>query len=399
MMICPKCGFSQPDDLYCALCGVDIEKYQEYLQRRKKRRYIGYLLISLIGIAGLSIATYIKSVRHLHPPEPVSEYDSKEVTPPGVKSYQVSSIDKPKFQRKTGRRPRADKGLSEDESTRKSLPDQEKTESGDEKQDKTKKAKEWFEKGRALDDESEAEAQCYQKAIELDPEFVPAYYFLGAIYYRQANYEIADQQFAKFLKYASEADRQAYDMYVYYSPSDVERLSEEKVKSEAPVKETKEEKAEEVEKETAKLTSEETGQETTEETKTVVRFLPVNGHIMVSVVLNGFVEAKVLVDTGAGTTVLSTELAEKLGLEGEPGSSVTLKTVAADVEAQLATLDSIQVGGLIQNNLRVAITDLPSLEKTEFDAILGMDFMNKYKINIDNENNRIVFSTSKKVGE
>jgi len=396
MMICTKCGFSQPEDLYCALCGVDIEKYQEYLQRRKKRRYIGYLLISLIGIAGLSIATYIKSVRHFHPPEPVSEYDSKEVTPPGVKSYQVPSIDKPKFRRKTGRRPRADKGLSGDESTRKSLPDQEKTESGDEKQDKTKKAKEWFEKGRALDDESEAEAQCYQKAIELDPEFVPAYYFLGAIYYRQANYEIADQQFARFLKYASEADRQAYDMYVYYSPSDVERLSEEKVKSTAPAEETKEEKTEE---ETAEPTSEETGEETTEETKTVVRFQPVGGHIIVSAVLNGFVEAKVLVDTGAGTTVLSTELAEELELEGDPESFVTLKTVAADVEAQLATLDSIQVGSLIQNDLRVAITDLPSIEKAEFDAILGMDFMSRYKISIDNENNRIVFSTSKEVSE
>jgi len=346
----------------------------------------------LIGIAGLSIATYIKSVRHLHPPEPVSE----EVTPPGVKSYQVPSIDKPKFRRKTRRRPRADKGLSKDESPRKSPLDQKKAEPLDDKQDQKVKAKEWFEKGRALDDESEAEAQCYQKAIELDPEFVPAYYFLGAIYYRQANYEIADQQFAKFLKYASEADRQAYDMYVYYSPSDVERLSEEKVKSTAPAEETKEEKTE---KETTEPTSEETGEERTEETKTIVRFQPVDGHIIVSAVLNGFVEAKVLVDTGAGTTVLSTELAEKLELEGDPERFITLKTVAEDVDAQLATLDSIQVGSLIQNDLRVAITDLPSIEKAEFDAILGMDFMSRYKISIDNENNRIVFSTSKKVSE
>jgi len=394
-MICPKCGFSQPEDLYCALCGVDIEKHQEYLRRRKKRRYIGYLLISLIGIAGLSIATYIKSVRHLHSPEPVSE----EVTPPGVKSYQVSSIDKLKSRRKTGRRTRVDKGLSKGKSTRKSPLDQKKAAPLDDKQDQKVKAKEWFEKGRALDDESEAEAECYQKAIELSPEFAPAYYFLGAIYYRQANYEMADQQFAKFLKYASEADRQAYDMYVYYSPSDVERLYEEEVKSTAPAEETKEEKAEEAEKETAEPTREETGEERTEETKTIVRFQPVNGHIIVSAVLNGFVEAKVLVDTGAGTTVLSTELAEKLELEGDPESSITLKTVATDVEAQFATLDSIQVGGLIQNDLRVAITDLPSIEKAEFDGILGMDFMNRYKINIDNENNRIVFSTSKKVSE
>ena len=35
-MICPKCGFNQPDDIYCALCGVDIERYAG---KKKKRRY------------------------------------------------------------------------------------------------------------------------------------------------------------------------------------------------------------------------------------------------------------------------------------------------------------------------------------------------------------------------
>jgi predicted aspartyl protease len=277
-------------------------------------------------------------------------------------------------------------------------------------------AREWFEKGRALDDESEDEIQCYQKAIELDPKFAPAYYCLGAIYCRQANYELGYQEFAKFLKYASEADRRAYDIYVYCSPSDVERLSEEKVKEQPPAEEAEKEKpsevkketeeatgeeegqetSEEVQKETEETTGEEGGQETSEEVMTIVRFVPTDGHIVVPVVLNGFLEASMLVDTGAGVTVLSSELAQKLQLEGQPGNSITLKTMAIDIQAQLATLHSIKVGDLIHNYLPVAITDLPIGEKGKFDGILGMDFMNNYRIHIDNENSRILLSPGKK---
>ena len=423
-MICPKCGFSQPDDIYCALCGVSIERY---LRQRRKRQYRVWILVGLIGIAAFSIAKYINSVHHVETPEPASKYgyeenkaQVKDVTLPGNKLHS---------RRESGHRPRSqpqeesfrpdireDKPLSGDESMGRPPLDQQEAESRRDRQGETYTATEWFEKGRVLDDESEGEIQCYQKAIELDPEFAPAYYCLGAIYCRQANYELADQGFAKFLKYASEADRQAYDIYVYYSPSDVERLSEEKVKDQAPAEEAEKEKPSEAEKETAVPTGEERGQETSEEVEketeeptgeerdqetseevmTIVRFLPVDGHIIVPVVLNGFLEASVLVDTGAGITVLSKELARKLQLEGEPGDSIRLKTMAMDIQAQLATLDSIQVGDLIQNNLPVAIIELPLGEKRKFDGILGMDFMNNYKIHIDNENNRILLSPAKK---
>ena len=85
-------------------------------------------------------------------------------------------------------------------------------------------------------------------------------------------------------------------------------------------------------------------------------------------------------------------------MEEEPGHGIKLKTMAMDIQAQVATLDSIQVGDLIEKDLRVAITDLPRGEERKFDAILGMDFLNKYKIHIDNEIRRIVLSTGKRSG-
>jgi len=386
----------------------------------------------LIGVITVSLAKYIDSVHHVETTEPADKYgreDNKvkieDQTLPGKKLYSRIKPDQPP-RSQSHQEPfkldrREDVRLSEDDASGSPPLDQQKAQSRHDGQGETQTAGQWFKKGRALDDESEDEIQCYQKAIELDPEFAPAYYCLGAIYFRQANYELAYQEFAKFLKYASEADRRAYDIYLYCSPSDVERLSEEKlseekVKEQTPAEEAKKEKPSEVEKEQEETTGEErglekseeverepeeapgeeTGQETSEEVMTVVRFVSIDGHIVVPVVLNGFLEARMLVDTGAGITVLSRELAQKLQLEGQPGNSITLKTMAIDIQAQSATLDSIKVGDLIQGYLPVAITDLPIGESRRFDGILGMDFMNNYRIHIDNENSRILLSPGKK---
>jgi clan AA aspartic protease (TIGR02281 family) len=274
----------------------------------------------------------------------------------------------------------------------------------------------WFERGVSLDDESEAEVECYENAIRLDPNLAPAYFRLGAIYYRRANYESADQEFAKFLEKASDADKVGYNIYVYYSPSDVDRLTAEDtgeaVQPEEAETETEIEEAEqasgvegedveektpsETETETEEAAGEEESEETGEEVNTIVRFLAYNGHIVVPVTLNGIEDAQVLVDTGSSITVLSREMAERLDLEKRAGKGVTLRTMASDIEADLVMLSSIQVGDLVQNNLAVAVTDLPTRVKADFDGILGMDFMNHYKIRIDNDNQRIVFSPGKR---
>jgi clan AA aspartic protease (TIGR02281 family) len=454
-MICPKCRFDQPDDVYCAYCGIDISKY---LRQRRRKRHKAYLLTALIGIATLSIATYVVSLHRVEAPEEIAKLSdeankvqTKDITPPKAQQDRLASRDTPRAQRKRDdRRPSQlpgaltrDRGQERreraDEPLRESLLDEQKAGSPGKRPDKTYTPAEWFERGRALDDESEAEIEYYKKAIQLDPKFAPAYYRLGAIYYRQANYELADEQFSEFLKHASESDKEAYDIYLYYSPSDVERLSERKVAEQAPAegeeKETPSEaeeaveerpsETEEAEEETSQEAeeqeeeakseteegqeetpsegeeeigepvSEELGEETSEEALTIVRFLPADGHVVVPVVLNGFLEARVLVDTGAGITVLSKELAQKLHLEEEPGHGITLKTMAMDIQARSATLDSIQVGDLTEKNLRVAIADLHHGEERKFDAVLGMDFMSKYRIHIDNENGRIVLGPGK----
>jgi predicted aspartyl protease len=66
----------------------------------------------------------------------------------------------------------------------------------------------------------------------------------------------------------------------------------------------------------------------------------------------------VLLDTGSGITVVSKEIVRNLGLEVAEGRLIHLKTIAADVHAPLARLDSIQLGTLSSIDFPVAVTDL-----------------------------------------
>ena len=408
-MICPKCGFEQPDDMYCAFCGVNIERYS---RRQKKRRYKAGILAVLIGIAALSVASLITSSHKSKskPPDEASQDSYAERLPQINQESQLGldsrrsisatrdSAQARKNERSLGKSPRksyeGDRVLDDQLGVEKASlkaplqRDKQDGKSGSDPEGGISTATQWFEKGSALDDDSEAEIQFYEKGIEQDPTFAPAHYRLGAIYYRQANYELADEEFANFLKHASDADRDAFNIYEYYSLADVERLFE-KVEEQAPAEEGKDETPPEAEKETEPKSGEETGEEASEGVMTIVRFSSVNGHITVPVVLNDFLTAKVLVDTGAGITIISRELALELGLEERPENSITLKTMAMDIQAQMARLDSIQVGDLSRHNFPIAITDLRLGEKTQFSGILGMDFLNNYKIHIDNDQQRI----------
>jgi len=416
-MICPKCGFEQPDDIYCVFCGVNIEKYAD---QRKKRRYKGGVLGALVVIAAILVAVYVVSSRRARVPEKMDKdgYDRGLAQRDQEKDSEWNSRQRAASRR---RRQEATDGASvnkarrgrdeadgrrgqhrdDNDGTLTSSAARDTTDGhvGEESEGGAGTARQWLEKGRTLDDDSDAEIQCYETAIGLDPEFAPAYYRLGAIHYRHANYELADQQFTKFVKYATEADWEAYDIYVYYSLADVDRLSGE-AEEEAALEKGEEEAPGEIEAEAEAETGEEAGKtsiekeghETSDEVMTIVKFSPVDGHVMVPVVLNDSLQATVMVDTGAGITILSRELARDLGLTEQPAHPITLKTIAKDVEGQLVTLDSIQIGDLRKDHFPVAITDLPLGEKGQFHGILGMDFMNNYLIQIDNERRSIALT-------
>jgi predicted aspartyl protease len=256
-------------------------------------------------------------------------------------------------------------------------------------------AKEWFEKGRSLDNDSDAEIQYYQKAIEQDPKFAPAYYRLGAIYFRQADYDQAEQEFILFLQCASEAEKLAYNLDLYFPSDYLERLLEEQTAAQSPPEEPEEELAPEAETELAEEEVPEESPEASEEVETIIRFSTANGQMLVPALLNGAVNASLLFDTGAQITVLSRELAESLDIDERAGRTINLKTIASNIQGQVVTLDSILVGSSSRTDFPVAVVDLSPNQKTLFEGILGMDFLGNYAIRIDNQT-RNIFLTPKR---
>lgn len=68
-------------------------------------------------------------------------------------------------------------------------------------------AEQWYNKGVALNDNSDQEISFYKKALEVEPTYAPAHYNLGNIYYQRQKYDLAYWEFREYLKYAPpEAD-------------------------------------------------------------------------------------------------------------------------------------------------------------------------------------------------
>jgi hypothetical protein len=74
-MICPKCGFSQPDDYYCAQCGVNVEKY---VQKKRKKRFNLGLIITVL------------SRNKMWPPEPGDALGKCEEKPLELQDLEIS---------------------------------------------------------------------------------------------------------------------------------------------------------------------------------------------------------------------------------------------------------------------------------------------------------------------
>jgi predicted aspartyl protease len=105
-----------------------------------------------------------------------------------------------------------------------------------------------------------------------------------------------------------------------------------------------------------------------------------------------------ILDTGAGTSLLSKELAKQLGLKiigSKDGQSAGGK-----VSVSLAKVDSLKVGEAKVNDLDVGIVDLSHIAKTigtKIDGDLGYNFLKYFRVAIDYRDCEIRFDDPKRV--
>ncbi|MFL6584605.1 MAG: aspartyl protease family protein [Chthoniobacterales bacterium] len=110
--------------------------------------------------------------------------------------------------------------------------------------------------------------------------------------------------------------------------------------------------------------------------------------ILISVSVNGRGPFDFILDTGAGTTLLTPTLAEhlKVAITGSKQGH----TAGGAVDVKLASVDSITIGDLSRERIDVAIVDLSQLEGAvgaKIDGDLGHNFFGTLRLTIDYRRN------------
>jgi predicted aspartyl protease len=94
-----------------------------------------------------------------------------------------------------------------------------------------------------------------------------------------------------------------------------------------------------------------------------------------------------VLDTGAGGTILSPALAEKLDIKPDEQQKPDKATGAGgQLDIRIARVMSIQVGETRVEGIQVGIMDLSGVSKaveTDLDGIIGYNFLKKFRVVID----------------
>ena len=224
-------------------------------------------------------------------------------------------------------------------------------------------AQTWFERGLALNDDSAQEIALYQKALDLDPEFAPAHYRLGAIYMRRAEFDTAETHFALFWDMASLAQKEQYNIHLYTNEETLNKTLDDLAPEESQ----------------------------DDPSSISVPYQPVGNQIVVQIVLEGGIRSTMLLDTGASITVIPGRLARQ-GRYPATGS-IKLHTVSRQaVSAKLVRVNSLQLGPLSRQGLQLAVADIPSLNNKGIDGILGMDVLQGLSIHIKHQTRELLLN-------
>jgi clan AA aspartic protease (TIGR02281 family) len=106
--------------------------------------------------------------------------------------------------------------------------------------------------------------------------------------------------------------------------------------------------------------------------------------IIVDSTING-AGAKMILDTGAGATIVSKKAAERFGLE-IAGTSCPGMGAGGDVQMDTVEIDSLVVGSVSHRNVKSMTMDLSSIcgkLEEEVDGIIGYDILSSTRLTID----------------
>jgi aspartyl protease family protein len=96
-----------------------------------------------------------------------------------------------------------------------------------------------------------------------------------------------------------------------------------------------------------------------------------------------------VVDTGASTVVLPSSMMEELGFKPSELQDGETQTAAGPVNVKLGQLDAVQVGHAHLRNVAVGFIEDDQIGEQH---LLGMSFLGRFRLTIDDKNNRVMLS-------
>jgi clan AA aspartic protease (TIGR02281 family) len=106
--------------------------------------------------------------------------------------------------------------------------------------------------------------------------------------------------------------------------------------------------------------------------------------VVVEVMLNNSVPARLVVDTGATFTMISAATAKELSIDPERAPrTMPFQTANGVIQAPLTNLESVIVGGMEIKNLTAAIHD--AVPSAQVAGLLGLNFLSNFRLDIDTE--------------
>jgi predicted aspartyl protease len=117
-----------------------------------------------------------------------------------------------------------------------------------------------------------------------------------------------------------------------------------------------------------------------------------SGRIHASVMINDSGPYRFILDTGANTSALAPKVADDLALHGVSNTQIIVHGVTGSATLPAVRVESMQVG-----EVRIPATNLPVLPGPVFggaDGILGINALQKTRIDVDFENDRVSITPS-----
>src|SRR4051794_1983712 len=118
--------------------------------------------------------------------------------------------------------------------------------------------------------------------------------------------------------------------------------------------------------------------------KASIQFQKRGDLMVVKAMLNDKLPVSFVVDTGASYTTISQAAAREAGIEvGENPTVLSFHTANGVIQAPLANVRSLEVGGLELKNITVAIHDV--FPDSAVAGLLGINFLNQFRLDIDSQ--------------